>query len=73
MIQFLEQNGWALLLIGIIVWGIILYVIISDATEQKKHLKHEMAQTILLMRIAEKLGVEKDRVDDAVREVTEMK
>ena len=53
------QDVWIILVIGILVWCLILSLLISDATNQKKHLANEAEIIRLLKSIDNKTNIEK--------------
>lgn len=55
-------------LIGIGLWAWALYEIISAASKAKKILEEQEMQTLLLVEIAKKLGVEETAIDEIIYE-----
>ena len=56
------------LLIGIGLWAWALYAIIHAASKGKKILEEQEMQTLLLVEIAKKLGVEETAIDEIIYE-----
>jgi hypothetical protein len=55
-------------LIGIGLWAWALYEIIGAASKGKKILEEQEMQTLLLVEIAKKLGVEENAIDEIIYE-----
>ena len=58
-------------LIGIGLWAWALYEIIGAASKGKKILEEQKMQTLLLVEIAKKLGVEEAAIDEIIYEPEE--
>ena len=58
-------------LIGLGVWAWILYEIIKSASFGKKIFEEQEMQTLLLIEIARKIGVEEEKIDEIVYEEEE--
>jgi hypothetical protein len=54
-------------LIGLVVWGFILYTIIRSAVNSNDVKKNLEAQTKLLMKIAEKNGVASEEIKECIK------
>jgi len=58
-------------LIGLAIWAWILYSIIKEASQGKKIFDEQEMQTLLLIEIARKLGVDEKKIDEIVYEEDE--
>lgn len=50
-------------IIGLIVWGFILYTIIQDASKSRKIELQMRIQSLLLGKMARKVGIDGDEID----------
>jgi len=57
--------------IGLAIWAWILYEIIKTASHGKKIFEEQEMQTLLLIEIARKLGVEEEKINEIAYEEDE--
>ncbi len=72
-LQISISDSYIVLLISVIIWIFILSFIISSSTRQKEHIENERKQINLLSLIAEKLGVDPDKIDEITKEEPKQK
>jgi hypothetical protein len=68
-----DYTGWIIIgsFIGLAIWLWIIYEIIKAASFGKMIFEEQEMQTLLLIEIARKLGVEEEKIDEIVYEEEE--